>query len=244
MGVAVGDANGDSRPDLFVTDLGGPDLLLSDAGGGWYDATLAMGADLGEDPDRMVSWGARFVDVDGDGRDDIPVAFGRGDPAIQADVALVNQDWEIAEDQRDALLLATDDGFSDVGDALGVAAARHRGLVTLDLDGDHAPEVVAAGKSDLTVYRYGGGCPSRGAVYVYGDDTRPAIGARVTVHGERDTTRWVLPSATESASGNVVFVGMGHADAVEVEVAWPNGGTAHFTLPAGRAVRAYPEGQP
>jgi|CXWL01.1.fsa_nt_gi hypothetical protein len=69
MGVAVGDVEGDGRPDLFLP-RDGADLLLRNVGGSHFvDATAAAGV---SDPGWTVA--ASFVDLDRDGRLDLYVA--------------------------------------------------------------------------------------------------------------------------------------------------------------------------
>ncbi len=66
MGVAVGDYDGDGRPDLYVTNLGPNKLLRNRGDGGFDDETDASGTG---DP----GWGvpAVFLDFDRDGRLDL-----------------------------------------------------------------------------------------------------------------------------------------------------------------------------
>jgi enediyne biosynthesis protein E4 len=66
-GVAVGDADGDGRPDLFVTNFG-PDVLYRNRGDGTFERVA--------DPPGIDGWssGAVFFDADGDGDQDLFVA--------------------------------------------------------------------------------------------------------------------------------------------------------------------------
>ncbi len=68
-GVAVGDFDGDRRPDLFVTNFG-PDVLYRNAGAGERVTFSAV-----EDPPGIDGWstGAAFFDADGDGDEDLYV---------------------------------------------------------------------------------------------------------------------------------------------------------------------------
>lgn len=245
MGAAVGDADGDGAPDLFVTDVGGPDLLLGLPDATFIDATLARGAALGHEPDRLTSWAARFLDVDGDGDDDLPVAFGRLDSETQDWVGALGEGWTASDDQRDALLLANGDGtFTDAGDALGFAdPERTRAMVVGDLDGDHIAEVIVAGKNHIVVYRFGGGCPSRAVLEVEGDASTTTTGAQVDLFvDDRWSRRWVNPSVTGSSSANEVFLGLGYAESAEVEVTWPDGRSTRTSLSVGERLVLAPPG--
>ena len=66
-GVAVGDPDGDGRPDLFVTNFG-PDVLYRNRGDGTFERMA--------DPPGIDGWstGAVFFDADGDGDADLYVA--------------------------------------------------------------------------------------------------------------------------------------------------------------------------
>jgi hypothetical protein len=69
-GVAVGDADGDGHPDLYVTRLDGPGRLFRNRGDGTFaEHTAAAGLDVLGAP----SSGAAFVDVDNDGDPDLVV---------------------------------------------------------------------------------------------------------------------------------------------------------------------------
>ncbi len=69
QGVAVGDVDGDARPDLFLSNLG-PDVLLMNQGQGRFRA----GAREAGLRDERWSAGSVFFDADGDGDLDLYVA--------------------------------------------------------------------------------------------------------------------------------------------------------------------------
>jgi hypothetical protein len=62
QGVAVGDYDGDGRPDLFLTNFGRDQLLRNGPDGRWTDVTTAAGID-----ERRWSVAAAFFDADRDG---------------------------------------------------------------------------------------------------------------------------------------------------------------------------------
>lgn len=243
MGVGVGDANDDGWPDLYITDVAGPDLLLGLGGGEFALATQALGAEIGPEPERMTSWATRFVDMDGNGQDDLAVAFGRVDAVSHEQVPLISGGMEEAEDQIDTLLMRTPQGFVDQATAVGFDAPdRHRALITLDLDGDSRPELVAAGKRHLQLTRVAGGCGPGLAIEVHHANGHADVGATVQVQlGDQTHTRWLLPSSTGSSSEPVVFVGLGGRPAADVTVQWTDGHTQSWSaVPAGTRLQARP----
>ena len=153
MGVAVGDVDGDGRPDLYVTNLG-PNRLWRNLGPGpdgrvrFADATDAARAD-----DPRWSTAAAFADLDADG--DLDLWVGN------------YVDWSPEHPERchslagrpdycgplsyralgDRLLLNRGDRtFVNESAAAGVRFQRGRtlGVLPADLDGDARPEVWVA----------------------------------------------------------------------------------------------------
>ena len=153
-GVAVGDANGDGRADLFVSNLG-PDVLYLNRGDGRFE----------KDPDFTGShgWstGAAFFDSDGDGDEDLfvggyiectleevlnaePELDWEGQKVMLGPFGLEGEGNRFFENEgggrfRDATVEA---GLEDVGlyYSFGVAA--------LDLDGDLDVDLYVANDSN------------------------------------------------------------------------------------------------
>ena len=238
MSAVVADFDRDAAPDLFVTDLGGPDLLANASDGTFYDATLAWGADLPAADDQLVSWGAAAIDLDHDGWVDLPVAFGRIAENQRESVGELDPSWTWSDDQRDALLLGGPDGFTRAGDATGFDdPADHRAVVHGDFDGDGRDELLLTSLQHTVVWDIEGGCPEALRITLdAGAGNRQGLGARldVTVEGSRRTA-WMLPATTGSASAAAVVMGLGDTPAAEsVQVTWPDGTTTTLTeVPAG-----------
>lgn len=130
-GCAVGDIDGDGRPDLYVTNVG-PNVLYRNLGGGRFeDVTEAAGA-------AGAGWSsaASFLDIDGDGDEDLFVVNylewspevereckgPRGNPSYCAPTAY-------GAETSDTLLLNRGDGtFEDVSAAKGLGEREGNGL--------------------------------------------------------------------------------------------------------------------
>jgi len=216
MGAAVGDADGDGRPDIFATDWGRNHLFLQQSDGAYVDFGETRGGNA-EHADSVVSWGASFVDLDGDGDPDLPIAYGApiagpAAPELEPDAVLINDGAGSFTDRSLEL------GFTD--DGLG------RSVAVGDLDRDGRPDLVVAGRLFLRAWRAGGGCPDRVTLRLDAGAGNPGgIGARVLARvGERSWTWWMLPSTSFSSSAQELYLGAGGAGAFDaIEVTWPGG---------------------
>ncbi len=142
MGVAVGDYDGDGRPDLYITNYG-PNRLYRNSGQGTFaDVTASAGSGL-DDPRWSTS--ATFTDYDGDGDLDLFVAnyvdFSVAgskkcyDPAGVRDYCGPLQFRPVP----DRLFRNNGDGtFTDVSETSGItrAAGPGLGVVGADFNGD------------------------------------------------------------------------------------------------------------
>ena len=155
-GVAVGDVNGDGRPDLFLTNLGANVLYLNNGDGTFRDASAGSGAQV-----NLWSLGAAFLDYDNDGKLDLYVScYGQwteeGPHEFQGDVKrnirLTESPFSIRP-QRHFLFRGRGDGtFEDRTKEAGVLRRDGRGLAVIaaDVNGD--------GLADL--YVANDGCPN------------------------------------------------------------------------------------
>ena len=234
MGAAVGDANGDGWPDVYITDIGGPNLLINAQDGTFYDATLALGADVPVEV-ALTSWGTSFTDLDQDGYNDLVVTFGQlGNPKI-IDSIDDGAGWEDQEDQPEQVLFGGPDGFTRVETGWN-DTSRTRAVAVGDLDQDGRPDLVSAGKYALRTSRTDGGCSPGVTVTLAAGGQNPAgIGSRLEVEeGGRVQTQWMLPSTTGSSNATQLFFGV--EDEATLTVTWPDGGETVTTVTAGSVI--------
>lgn len=151
-GVAVGDVNGDGRPDVYVCNYGGPDELFVNNGDGTFrDGTRAAGMPTEPAP-RNWSSTAAFFDYDGDGHLDLFVArFATFNPEKRCQQSNDPSDADYCGPHTFPGQLATlyrnngDGTFADLTKKAGInAAARGWGLICADLTGDGLADVFQA----------------------------------------------------------------------------------------------------
>jgi len=227
MGAAVGDVDGDQRPDLHVSNIGANRLYIQQPDGTYVDMAASLGA-RPIDPASRTTWGSRFIDLDGDGWLDLVMVNGptepdQGDHLLQPDVLFLGDgDGRFAE-------VTYQQGFDDTTD--------NRAIVSGDLNRDGRPDLLTAGRTAVRVWLAGGGCNNRLTLRLNaGPGNSGGIGTRVDVQiADQQTTQWVWPSSTFSSSESALSVGLGSASsATQVKVTWPNGQHDLFgAMPAG-----------
>ena len=155
-GAAVGDVNGDGRPDLYLTTYGSNVLYLNLGDGTFRDASKGSGVDV-----SPWSTGAAFLDYDNDGRLDLYVTrYGAwtedgpheycGDE--KRNLRVICSPFSIRP-ERHLLFKGKGDGtFSDATESAGLTRRDGRGLGVVAADVNHD------GKTDL--YVANDGCPN------------------------------------------------------------------------------------
>ena len=158
QGVAVGDYNGDGRPDLFVTYYGKNVLYRNNGDGTFMEVTAAAGLLTNE---NLYSTGAAFLDFDRDGHSDLFVAHyvAWGEPSAHDDRRGDFCKWRGLSvlcgprgltGARDTLYRNRGDGtFEDVSVKAGVAVAATYGFTPLvaDFNNDGWPDIYVANDS-------------------------------------------------------------------------------------------------
>lgn len=149
MGVAVGDVDGDDRPDVFVTNLGKNRLYRNRGNGTFEDVTDRAGV-------GHVGYGssALFLDYDLDGRLDLFVCNYVRLPEPMSRITCRNPRGELQYcdvhlyDGLTSLLYRNkgDGTFLDVSKSAGISAKRGRSLAVVsgDVDDDGLPDILVA----------------------------------------------------------------------------------------------------
>jgi hypothetical protein len=246
MGVAAGDADGDGKLDLFVTNFyeESNTLYLQGAGGTFIDATGASG--LRAPSFFMVGFGAQILDGDLDGHLDLVLTNGHVDDFSHQQVPyeMPPQYFRGLGGGQFAELPAAELGEFFQGNYLG------RGLARLDWNRDgredfvvshlHSPVALVANTS-----------PETGrflAVQLRGvRSSRDAIGAEVAIEaGGRRRTQWLTAGDGYQASNQRQLVfGLGAADRVEkLHICWPSGLVQEFADLAADQALIFVEGSP
>lgn len=222
MGVDAGDVNGDLRPDFIVTnfDTEYHALFLNTGRFPFQEATVASGLAMHSKP--YVGWGVRLVDFDNDGDLDTLIANGH----LHSHIEKSNRSVQY----RERPLLLVNDGkgrFANGSAQAGEAFARGylgRGLATADIDNDGAVDAafVDLNAAPVVLHNRGGANRWIGLQLEGTKSNRDAIGAQVTVSGQR---RWVTGGGSFLASHDPRLVfGLGEANQpVQVEILWPSG---------------------
>lgn len=233
MGVAAGDADGDGRIDLLVTNFfrEGATLYLQEYSGGFVDRTQAAG--LYEPTLQKLGFGAQFLDADRDGWIDVVIANGHIDDYRRKGIpyAMEPQFFRNTGGGKFRELEAT---------ALGEYFQRKwlgRGLARLDWNGDGledfavshigAPAVLAANRTQ-NAGRYL-------AVQLSGTtSSRDAVGA--VLHVNAGQRRWTVHLSAgdgyQASNERVMHVGLGDVAAVDsLEVHWPSGARQTYDTP-------------
>ncbi|MFO1065607.1 MAG: CRTAC1 family protein [Pirellulales bacterium] len=253
MGVAVGDPDNDGDLDLVITNLvtEGAVLYVNDGGGNFRDQSRRT--ELMQLTQRHTGWGIGLVDIDLDGRLDMPLVNGfvvpngsmfpphGEDKFAPAHEQITDNEAFIAQyyDVNQLLLGKENGGFRDgirMGSDFVQTNASTRGLIPGDIDGD--------GDIDLITTCVGG----QAKVYVNqarrrghwlaldcrtGPMSRTAVGAMMELRvGERRQAA-VVASACSFLAGDpgLVHFGLGQTTGhAEVRVSWPDGRREQFAL--------------
>jgi hypothetical protein len=237
MGVAAGDANGDSRLDLFVTNFyqESNTLYLQDAAGLFTDATAKAG--LRSPSYEMLGFGAQFIDGELDGHPDLVLTNGHIDDFSHQGIP-----YEMPAQYFRGL---GSGAFAETpANELGEFFTRKnlgRGLARLDWNRDGKEDFIVSHLSSpaALVTNTSARTGRFLAVQLRGRQSgRDAIGATVTVEaGGRVRKQWLTAGDGYQASNQRQLIfGLGEETQVDrLAIRWPSGAEQEFRdLAAGR----------
>ncbi len=238
MGTDFGDFDGDGDLDLVVTNLDFEynNLYRNEGNGLFSDVSFTAG--IGAVSLSFVGFGAEFVDLDHDGRQDLAIANGH----ILDNAPYFNDATTYA--QRPFLFRGIGDGrMEEIGVRAGMAdPAVGRAMASADIDGDGDRDLLmtVCGGPPRLYLNEGGNARGWIALRLVGrTSNRSAIGARVTLAGPHG------PLVDEVRSGSsylaqpdlVLHFGLGAARPESLTVRWPSGVSERIPLSgAGRTL--------
>ncbi len=240
MGVAVGDANGDGRFDLYVTNFSEDyfTLYVNDGGGFFRDGTL--GARLAMPTIASLGWGCGIVDLDSDGDRDVFAVNGHVYPQVD------RFEFGTRYLQANQLFEQTGGGrFVEVTEAAGPGfqvRAASRGAAYGDLDNDGDLDLLVGnidGPPTLLRNDTAGGNWAKVRLRGSGKNSG-ALGAVVTLTADGRTASQTVGDWSGFLSTNDarLHFGLGRSDAVDaLAVHWPDGSVQELRdLPAGKLI--------
>lgn len=233
MGIAAGDANGDGRLDLFVTNFRNEanTLYVQQGPLAWLDQTRTAG--LYAASFDLLGFGAQFLDADLDGDLDLALVNGHVGDLRHHGVAyqMRPQFFENLGGGQFVERLGATAGPYFAGEYLG------RGLARVDWNRDGRPDLVVNNLNSpaLLVTNRTATRHHHLVVRLVGTrSARDAIGAIVTVRAGSQTQRQQLVAGDGYMASNerALFFGLGTATKVEhIEVQWPSGSQSTVTSP-------------
>lgn len=222
MNAAIGDANGDGWPDLFVTRFGYASFYVRAGTRLYEDRIHASG--LGLLTQKHVGWGGAFLDFDNDGDLDLVVANGSA-------FLLTGSETLLLENQGVGR-------FTDAaakGGAFFKTPVSGRGNAILDFDNDGRLDVLLTVLADRP-FLLRNRCPVKNhwlKLQLEGArSNRSGYGARITLTAGGLTSRAeaLCPTGFLTQGDPRIHFGLGSRSKVDrIEIRWPSSGVQTLT---------------
>ena len=228
MGVDLGDADGDGRIDIIVTNYSmETNTLYRNLGGGLFEDESRLRG-ISEASYSYVGWGIHFLDLDNDGDLDLGVANGHAVDNIEI------FEPKLSYRQPNQIFLNDGSGrFQDAGEKAGAPFHRRqvsRAFAIGDIDDDGRLDLLITntnGSPEILQNRSTSGNHWLG-VRLQGPASNPfAIGARIRLEapGKRRQVQEVRSGGSFLAQSDLrLHFGLGsHSGPIELEIRWPDG---------------------
>jgi hypothetical protein len=226
MGVDVGDYDNDGHMDILITTLSNETYPLYHNDRELTFSYASNSTGIGQITLAYSGWGARFIDVDNDGRRDIFVAQSHVLDTIE------KTNPYLKYKQAPLLMVNTGKGFVNVSATAGPGFGQSitgRGAAFGDLNNDGQLDVVIAALDGPPVLLRNNGTRNHwlGLSLAGSKSNRNGIGARITVTdnaGKKQIFDANTSGSYLSSNDPRVVVGLGSASSVrKVEISWPSG---------------------
>ena len=233
MGVAAGDANGDGRIDMFVTNFENESNTFYSQGadGSFFDSTRRFR--LRDSGFGMLGFGTQFADLDGDGWDDLVAVNGHVDKG-RAPGFSDRMPPQLFQNLRGESFL---DASAEIKGTFFKKKYLGRALATLDWNRDgridfsvshiHSPFSLVTNQTSTTSHAVSVRLISRAGM-------RNAVGARIRARiGGRDHFRMATAGGGYlTTNDDTFYFYVPEGEAIqELEVVWPSGRVQAWTTP-------------
>ena len=240
MGVALGDADGDGRLDLFITHLADQTHTLyaaAETGSGLTYRDRSASSGIGAKTLPMTGWGCGFLDLENDGDLDLVIAHGRVARGPVSPAADCGAFWNDYAESNQLFLNRGNGKYSLEKNRAGRFSSRaevSRGIAFADIDNDGDTDLLQSNLGEgLRLFRneaQGSGNHWLRVRALIGP--RDDLGALVTLKtGNRTLRRPVLSSFSFAcASEASVHFGLEKNRSIDaITVRWSDGSLESFT---------------
>ncbi|MBI1347991.1 hypothetical protein GC163_17085 [bacterium] len=231
MGIAVGDADGDARLDLFVTNFYNESNTFYRQldGGEFLDATRQ--AQLDTPSLKMLGFGTQFLDADRDGDLDLFVANGHIDDLTDTGIPLAMRPQFFGNDGQGCFVELASESVGSYFDREQLG----RGAAIVDWNCDGLEDLVVS-HLDTPAALLTNRSPEPGHAIRLNlkgtQSSRDAIGTTVTVETAGKTIMRQLSAGDGFQASNQrrLVIGLGSADTIDrLHVRWPSGNVSTLT---------------
>ena len=232
MGIAFGDYDNDTYPDILVTNFWEETNTLYHNDGGQFFSDLTFDAGVGLESFQFLAWGTEFFDYDNDGDKDLFVANGHVYPQVD------RANFGVRYAQTNQLFENVGRGsFAEVSRTSGAGLQIEkvsRGAAFGDYDADGDLDIFVLELNDRPTLLRNDGGDRNNYLIIRTEGTqsnRDGIGTRIKIRCGDTTQVNEVRSGSSYLSQNDLRIhfGLGKCARVDrVDVFWPSGLVEHF----------------